>query len=61
MRYKACKCGGELRQIVVQNDKISLDDIAPKGGRGVRGCPCIKKGCPGINSLSNSHKKPNYT
>ena len=32
MRYKACKCGGELRQDVVQNDKSSLGDIAPRGG-----------------------------
>ena len=35
----------DLRQIVVQNDKISLSDIAPE-----RGCSCIKKGRPYISS-----------
>ena len=38
------QCGRELRQDVVQNDKISLGDIAPKGG-----AP-IKKGRPYISS-----------
>ena len=32
MRYKACKCGRELRQDVVRNDRFSLGGIAPEVG-----------------------------
>ena len=46
------RSSGELRQDVVQNDKIFLGDIAPEGGRGegveyryqkgvTLGCTCI--------------------
>ena len=31
-RYKACKSGEELRQDVMQNDIISLSDVATEGG-----------------------------
>ena len=48
----ACKDGGESRQDVVQNDKISLVDIAPEGEGGGVGCTGIKRGCTCITTLS---------
>ena len=47
-RYKACKSDEKLRQDVMQNDKISLRDIAPEGEEG--GCTPIKNKCSYISS-----------